>query len=195
MNPIHDRTDTTVEPGLADARGDLAHRLIGTARLRRIGHWRFPTHELSHDNAPLAQVGPGGWARIYLGSGQRIVLSDGARWRLGSSGGGGGVCLVARNELREKVAVASLRLDGTYGINGKEYTAVLTPSSKPRFARANTWVLREFEEELAVMTRHPMTVDATSPVHLGAILVAFAVVRLGLPDESKPRIPTFKWGS
>lgn len=182
------------EAGPTDTRGDLAHRLIGSAHLRRVGRWRFPTHELSQDNVVLAALGRGGWVRTYLGSGQQIALSDGARWRLGSFGFGGGVGLAVRDERRQNVAVARLSNGAIYGINGKEYSFTLTPNDTPRFGRSNSWILRQFEEELAVITRYPLSVEATSPVHLGAVFVAFSLVRLGLPDESKPRIPEFQWG-
>lgn len=175
-------------------RGDLANRLIGRAHLRKVGQWKFPTHELIQEDAAIAEMGRGGWFRVYLGSGQKIALSDGARWRLGSFGVGGGVGLVVRNERRQRVAVACLSPGDVYGINGKDYSLTLTPNDTPRFARANSWVLRQFEEELAVITRHPLSVEASSPVHLGAVFLAFALVRLGVPDESKPRIPAFRWG-
>ncbi len=179
--------------GPTDTQGDLAHRFIGSARLRRVGRWRFPTHELAQDTVVLAAFGRGGWVKTYLGSGQQISLPDGERWRLGSFGVGGGVGLVVRNEKKQSVAVGRLSHGAIYGINGKEYSLTLTPNDTPRFGRSNSWTLRQFEEELAVITRYPLSVEATYPVHLGAVFVAFSLVRLGLPDESKPRIPKFQW--
>jgi hypothetical protein len=167
--------------------------MTGYARLRRIGRWRFPTHELSGDESVHARVGPGGWVKIYLGSGKRISLLDGEHWRLGSLGLGGGVCLIVRNQAGQKVATGCLSPDGTYGINGRDYSLVLTPRDAPRFGRADSWTLSEFDEDVAVIGRHPLSVTTGSPVHLGAILVAFALVKHGLPDESRPRIPGFRW--
>ena len=78
-------------------------------------------------------------------------------------------------------------LHGTYGINGKSYGCALYPAEKPRFGRANRWILRQHEDELAVIQRSPLRVEASLPVHLGAVLLSFVLVRYGLPEESVPR--------
>ena len=93
---------------------------------------------------------------------------------------------------RRKVAIAGSS-HGTYGITGKDFACSLYPAEKPRVGRANEWTLRQFEDELATITRYPLSVDARQPVHLGAVFLAFVLVRHGLPDDSVPRVPSFRW--
>ena len=71
---------------------------------------------------------------------------------------------------------------------------MLYPAEKPAVGRANRWILREFEEELAVITRTPSSVEARLPVHLGAALLALFLVRYRLPEESAATVPAFRWG-
>ena len=82
---------------------------------------------------------------------------------------------------------------GSYGINGKDFSCVLAPVDTPMVGRANTWVLRRFEDDLAIITRQPLSIDASLLVHLGAVLMSFVLVRHGLPEETMPRIPSFRW--
>ena len=83
---------------------------------------------------------------------------------------------------------------GTYGITGKDYACVLYPTETTVFGRENKWILRQFDDELAIVTRSPLSVVASHPVHLGAVLMSFFLIRYGLPEESAPRIPVFHWG-
>jgi len=172
---------------------DSPHRFVGKATMRRVGGWRFPKYELIQDGAVLARLGRGGWLRIYIGRGQRVDLADGERWTVRSIGAGNTFYPVIVDASRRKVALAGFT-HGTYGINGKDYACALYPSDKPLIGRANRWILRHFEDELAVITRHPLSVEARLPVHLGAVLISFALVRYGLPEESSPVIPALSWG-
>jgi hypothetical protein len=61
-------------------------------------------------------------------------------------------------------------------------------TDKKRFSRANRWMIRHHEDELAVITRNPRTVEAEQPVHLGAVLLAFALIRYGILGEKAPRL-------
>jgi hypothetical protein len=172
---------------------DARHRLVGKANVHRIGRWTFPVYELTQDGVALAHMGRTGWFRIYFGPGQRIELTDGQRWTVRSVGAGGAIRPVIVDSTRRKVAIAGLG-HGTYGINGKDYACALYPAHKPRFGRANTWILRQFEDELAIITRHPASVEAPLPVHLGAVLLSLVLIRYGLPEESAPGIPSLRWG-
>lgn len=171
----------------------MPHQLVGSARVRRVGRIRFPVFELTRDREVLAHLGRTGWFKIYLWSGQRIELSDGARWRLRSIGARGSVSPLIVEVDGRKVAIAGLR-NGSYGISGRDFACVLYPAHKPRIGRANRWILRQFEQELALITRQPLSVEAAAPVHLSAVLLSFALIRYGLPDEAKPGIPVFRWG-
>ena len=182
---------TNVVPPRAGAAND-AFWLEGKATVRRLGRWRFPVFELEQGGHVLAHMGRTGWIKVYLGRGQRVELADGSRWAIRSIGIGGSFAPIIVDSSGRKVTLAGMS-HGTYGINGKDYSCVLTPVDKPRIGRANRWVLRRFEDDLATITRYPLSVDASRPVHLGAVLMSFVLVRYGLPAESMPRIPSFRW--
>jgi hypothetical protein len=83
---------------------------------------------------------------------------------------------------------------GAYAINVKKHAYALDSVDKPMLGTADEWILREFDGELATIARSPLSVDAALPVHLGAVLLSFALVRYGLPYESKVKTPAFHWG-
>ena len=55
-------------------------------------------------------------------------------------------------------------------------------------------LLRHEDEEVAVITRNPFTIEAMQPVHLGAALLGFVLARYGIPGEGAPRFRAFRWG-
>jgi hypothetical protein len=174
------------------ATGNDVFWLAGKATVRRLRRWKFPVFELEKDGDVLAHMGRTGWIKVYLGSGQRVELPNGDRWTIRSIGIGGTFSPIIVDSIGRKVALAGMS-HGSYGINGKDYSCVLAPVDKPAIGRANTWNLRRFEDDLATITRYPLSVDASHPVHLGAVLMSFVLVRYGLPEESMPRIPSFRW--
>jgi len=96
------------------------------------------------------------------------------------------------NEDRLKLAVA-MPGKGNYGINGRDYAHSLHPMEARRWARPDSWVLREHEDELAVFHRHARRVEAVRPVPLAAALAAFAVIDYGIPGERGLGVPRFRW--
>ena len=174
------------------AAGNDAFWLAGKATARRLRRWKFPVFELEQDGNVLAQMGRTGWFKVYLGSGQRIDIPNEDRWTIRSIAVGGTFSPIIVDSSGRKVALAGMS-HGSYGINGKDYSCVLAPVDQPMVGRANTWNLRRFEDNLATITRYPLSVDASHPVHLGAVLMSFVLVRYGLPEESMPRIPAFRW--
>ena len=167
--------------------------LFGCATVHRVGRWSFPVAELTQSGETLARLGRVGSLRVFIGSGQRIELADGERWTLRSVGGGGAVNPVIVDSDHRKIAMAGLA-HGTYGINCRDYAYVLYPTLKPRIGRANQWILRRHEDELAIVSRTPLRVEATLPVHLGAALLSLFLVRYRLPEESAAHVPAFRWG-
>ena len=166
-------------------------RLLGSATLRRVGRRRFPALELVQDDELIASLDRFGWVRIFLGRGQQIVLADGESWRLRSVEVAGDVCPVVVDSSARKVAIAAPGV-GNYGINGKDYGYLLNPEDPRRMQRADTWKLHHFEDELATLTRRPLSIEAVRPVPLGAVFLSFALVRFGIPGES--RLPRMRWG-
>ena len=178
--------------GAESSHFDTPHMFVGRASMHRIGRWRFPVHELVHDGESVARMGRTGWFKIFIGRGQRIELPDGAHWTVKAIGVRGAIRPLIVDSERRNIAIAGSS-HGTYGINGKSYGCALYPAEKPRFGRANRWILREHEDELAIIQRSPLTIEASLPVHLGAVLLSFVLVRYGLPEDSVPRVPPFYW--
>ena len=165
----------------------MDHEIRGRAEVRRVGRVRFPVFELVQNDVVLASMGRTGWIKVFLGRGQRIELADGSRWRLKSLGSGGAICPAILDDGKRKIALSSVA-EGGYGINGKAYGFALYRGEKKRFSRANRWILRHYEDEIATVTRYPSVIDAAEPVHLGAVLVAFTLARYGILGESRPRL-------
>jgi hypothetical protein len=169
-----------------------SHHLVGRANVHRVSRWRFPAYELTQDGEVLARMGRTGWLRIYMGRGQRIELADGARWKIRAAGTRGSMVPVILDSSGRRIAMAGSS-HGTYGINGRDFAYALYPGEKLLLGRANRWILRHFEDELATITRYPLSIEATVPVHLGAVLLSFVLVRHGLPEDSVPGVPSFRW--
>ncbi len=183
----------TREPA-SQLRPATPHQLFGRARVRRIGRWSFPVYELTDDSGRVAAMGRTGWLKVYIWRGQRIELADGEHWTLRSIGSGGAISPIIVDSAGRKVTIAGMA-HGTYGINGRDYAYSLYPASTQRFGRAHRWILRQFEDELAIVTRRPLAVNAMRPVHLGAVLLSFHVVRYGLPEEASPVLAPYTWGA
>lgn len=99
---------------------------------------------------------------------------------------------VVYNSSGQKLALAGSS-HGTYGITGKDFACSLFPAEKLLVGRANIWTLSQFEDEIATVTRYPLSVEAKGPVHLGTVFLSFILVRHGLPDDSMPRVPSLRW--
>lgn len=166
--------------------------LSGHAALSKVGFLRFPVYELAGDGVVLARLGRPGWWRIFFGRGQRIELPDGTSWRLRSIGLAGAICPVIVDREFRKVAQAAPG-PGGYGLNGRDWGYVLSPWERHRFARANQWILREHEEELALVTRSPWEITTASPVPLGAAILALTLALYSIPGESDLGVPRFRW--
>jgi hypothetical protein len=173
---------------------DARHLLDGPARLRRVAPWGFPAAALTGNGETIALIGRMGWFRIYFGRGQRIELADGTRWTLTSVTTGGTISPVILDASGRRVTQAGFR-HGTYGINGRDYAAVLHPADTTGLGRANRWMISDDDGEVAIIVRSPLSVIPRRPVHVGAVLIAFALVRFGLPEESAPLMPAFRWGA
>jgi hypothetical protein len=165
--------------------------LIGPAQIHRVGFWRFPVYELRQGDRVLARMGRSSWLKIYLGSGQRIELEDGGRWRLRSVRVGGDVVPMVVDDQRRRIAMSGMS-HGTYGVNTKDLACALYPAQPGR--TRSRWILRHFERELAVIHRNPMSIDAAHPVPLGMAFICFAIIRYGIFGETTPRLPAFRWG-
>lgn len=168
------------------------HEMQGRADVRRVGRVRFPVFELVQNDVVLASMGRTGWIKVFFGRGQRIELADGSQWRLMSLGKAGAICPAILDDGKRKIALSSV-LVGGYGINGKTYGFMLYPGEKKRFSEENRWIFRDHEDEIATVTRYPSAIDASAPVHLGAVLLAFTLARYGILGEWRPGFK-LRWG-
>ncbi|MGI9648324.1 MAG: hypothetical protein ACR2OI_07370, partial [Acidimicrobiia bacterium] len=96
------------------------------------------------------------------------------------------------NSEGQRVAQASQRI-GTYGITGKEWGYVLLPNRASKLVRPQHWTLAHLDDHVAEFTRRPREITTSQPVPLAAVLLAFALIDLGILGEDGPRIPAFKW--
>ena len=169
------------------------NEVVGRAQLRRVGRWRFPVFELVQDEAVVARLGRLGWLRIYFWRGTRVELADGTRWQIKAVTIGGFICPLIVDASGRKVAMARGGT-GIYGLSGRDYGYTLNPGHRRRYRANAVWVLRQHEEDLAMVTRRPPTFDATAPVHLGAVLMSLVLIEYGVPDDSRIGLPTIRWG-
>jgi hypothetical protein len=152
---------------------------------------RFPVFELVQNDVVLASMGRTGRIKVFFGRGQRIELADGSQWRLTSLRTGGAICPAILDDGKRKITLSSV-VAGGYGINGKTYGFTLHRGEKKRFSRENRWILRNYEDEIATVTRYPSAINASAPVHLGSVLVALTLARYGILGEWRPGFE-FRW--
>jgi hypothetical protein len=171
---------------------DTARTVTGAVELRRVGFRSFPVNEVVHRGSVIATTGHLGWLRIYLGRGAPVVLADGTKWRLRAATIGGMVCPVVADSQRRKIAVGS-GADGIYGVNGRDFGYTLNPGHGRRRPDA-VWSLRHHETDVAAVRRRPLRMEAWEPVHVGAVLICFVLVRFGIPDDYRASMPRFRWG-
>ena len=176
----------------AQSRLGSDHRITGRADLRKTGWWSFPVYELRQGGVTVAQLGRGGWLTVHLGRGQRIELATGHDWRVTSAGGAGTFYPIIVDSVGRRVATGGAS-GSTYGIHGRDGSFLLYPSSARGVGRPNNWFIRQHDTVMADLTRYPASMNAHSPIHLGIVIMAFVLVRHGLPDESMPRIPALRW--
>ncbi len=140
------------------------------------------------------------WRRWVGSGGSRCSSVEGSAssWPTEAGGGssslgsGGAVCPAILDDRKRKIALSSVVVGG-YGINGKTYGFTLHLGEKHRFSRANRWILRHYEDEIATVTRHPSAIDASDvPVHLGAVLISFTPGARRNPRRVRARF-TFRW--
>lgn len=91
---------------------------------------------------------------------------------------------------RAKVAMSGFS-GGAYGITTRDTGYVLMRTARRRQRR---WILREHEDEIAILTTRPAAIHAERPVPIGAILLAFHLARYGIVGEHDTGIPKFSWG-
>ncbi len=74
---------------------------------------------------------------------------------------GGAICPAILDDGKGKIALSSV-LVGGYGINGKTYGFTLYPGQKRCFSAEDRWILRDYEDEIATVTRYPLAIDASA---------------------------------
>jgi len=171
-----------------------ARQVKGRVSVHRVGRWRFPVFELRQGATVLAQMGRQGWYRIFFGTGQRIELADGSGWRLRATGRAGAICPVVVDEDQLKIVLGSPVVGG-YGVIGMTNAYKLYLTEPSCLVRANRWILREHEKQVAVVSRFPLELDATRGIHIGTVLMSFALIQYGIPGENRLRAPKLNWGT
>ena len=159
-----------------------SHDLIGRARIVHAPGWGFPRSRLVTDQGVvLAELGRLSWFSVFLGTGQRVRVPGGARWRVRSVARSRWVLPVLQVEGGAAVA-RSVAGDGNYGISTRDHAYSLNPAEANR-GRARRWLLVEHESDVAVIERRPFVVEAFQPVHVGVIVLAQVLANFGVLGE------------
>ena len=164
----------------------------GRASVHKSSGLGFPVYRLLERERSVASFGRYSFFKIYIGTGQRIELPDGSRWRLRAVGIAGDICPVIVNSEGQRVAQAGLK-PSHYGINGPDYAYGLIPIENLRIGRPIRWTLTHRGDYVAQFTRRPREVMISEAVHLSAVLLSFVLMDFGIPGEQSRRIPSFKW--
>lgn len=185
-----------IEDSETPAQQELATRryLLGRAVVRRVGARAFPVYELIHEGDVVARLGRFAWLSVFLGQGQRVMLSDGREWRIRSKERAGNISLVIEDAHGGLIAFASSR-PGGYGVNGKSWAYVVAPTGRRMLRRDNRWLMRGLAEEVGTVTAHPHSIETAQPVPIAAALLCLDLVRYGIPGESRLNVPSFRWGN
>ena len=165
--------------------------VLGEASVRRIGAFAFPVWELSNEGVPMARLGRFSSWSIYFGRGQKIQTADGRRWRLGSYETGGEISAALIDQTGGRLAVCSVG-KGVYGINGRDFAYMLFPRHGRGFSGVE-WTLSSPSAECAALSRVSLDVNAQVPVPLAALVMALALVKVGVPGERKLTLPSVQW--
>lgn len=167
--------------------------LSGSVTVGRVNLFKFPAFEMTKGTDIILEIGRLSSWSIYFGSGQRIELHDGKRWRISSIERSGAISAVVVDDEKRLIAMGSLTRGG-YGINGKGFAYDLVSLEKSRpLTRSNRWILRESEEELAEITRVPSTLVAHHPVRVSALVLAHTLAHVGIPGEKG--MPSPRWAN
>lgn len=158
--------------------------VVGPINLRRIGRFRFPIAELVGEDGSLAHLGRDSSLSIFFGTGRRVRLADGTKWRIKAATSGRHIVpvLVAPNGT---VAVSGpLHAKRSYGINLKDRSYTLIPATRVGMRRPGRWVLRHHEEDIGTIDDRARLLTAAEPIPIGAALMAFTLMTHGIPGEA-----------
>lgn len=156
----------------------------GSVVLRRIGGFAFPIDELVSDDGLVAHLGRDGSFRLFFGPGRRVRLSDGTEWRIKGAGHGPHIVPMVTSDSGTVAISGPLPAKRSYGINGKDWGYTLIPIGHVGLRRPGLWVLRRHETKVAAIEDHRRTIHAAEPIPVAAALLAFALMKHGIPGEA-----------
>lgn len=157
----------------------------GSARLQRVGRWRFPVDELMHGTESLARLGRDGSMRIFFGPGRRVVLATGTEWRIKSNTSGRFITPLVVSGTGKVAVSGPLYAKQSYGINGSDYGINVIPQDRVGLRRPRMWALRQHETDVAHLDYVERWVETSEPVRLSAVLLAFTLITHGIPGEAR----------
>jgi hypothetical protein len=155
----------------------------GSCRFRRLRRFGFPVEELLNADGPVAALGRDGSLRMFFGSGRRVVLAEGAEWRIKSMTSGRHIVPIITSPAGTIAISGPLHAKRSYGINGKDYGLTLIPMGKTGFRSSGRWALRRHEDPIAVIEEKGRAVHADEPIALSAVVMAFTLITHGIPGE------------
>lgn len=166
--------------------GRLEMRPLGRPPLRR---W-----ELRDRSGTVAALGPRSWLWIYMGPGQRVTLPDGTGGRIVGTGMRNWIIPVVTDDRRNTVARATPGPHGSYTIDTIDDGFRLIADTPHTWrSKPVRWELTSWGEPVAEFGRQPEVIATQRPVPLGAVLLAFTVMALGIPGEHAMGAPRMQW--
>lgn len=161
--------------------------LVGTLRMLRRGGFGFPQYELLDDGTRVAALGRDSSLSIMMGRGRRVLLANGAEWRIKGVSSGPYIVPVVR--ARDGTVARSGPLTGRriYGIVGADFANTVFPLNRAGLMQSQHWGIRDREVDVGRIDQGTGLLEADQPIHVAAVLLAFTVIEHGIPGEAKLR--------
>ena len=165
----------------------LSSMIDSPVQLRRVGRWTFPVEELVSGEQALAELGRDGSLRIFFGPGRRVRLANGVEWRIKAATMQRHIVPIIKSPGGTVALSGPFPAKRTYGISGKDFGLTLLPLGRAGLRRPRLWALRQHETDVATIDDRTRLLRPEVPVPIAAVLMAFTLVRHGIPGETDLR--------
>lgn len=152
--------------------------------LRHIGGFGFPTHELVSAETRIAKLGRDGSLKIFFGKGRRVVLADGAEWRIKAGTMGRHIVPLIKSAEGTVAFAGPLPGKRNYGITGADFAYNIVPLGKVGLMTPGLWGIRDRQDEIGRLFQKPARIEVAQPFPTAAALLAFTLVTHGVPGEN-----------
>jgi len=155
--------------------------------MHRRGGFGFPKYELLDDGTRVAALGRDSSLNIMLGRGRRVLLANGAEWRITAVSSGPYIIPVVRSHLGTVARSGLLAGGRTYGIVGADFANTVFPLNRASLIHSQHWAIRQRDLDVGRIDQATGLLEASSPIHVAAVLLAFTLIEHGILGEAKLR--------